>query len=106
MYLIVVLCPTAVVGAECSGHGVCWDMADIAAYDGLPAEVYGSTPTARSSTAWDFDVMRACVCNSSWAVGYEAGEYQLAEYYSPDCSLSKYYRIDCPAPFNVCTFFL
>ena len=64
-------------------------MAEIAADDGFPVEVYGSTPSARLGPAWDYDVMRACVCNSTWSVGYEAGEYQLAEYYTPDCSKSK-----------------
>lgn len=40
--------------------------------------------------AWDWDVMHGCLCDSSWAVGYNTGETQLAEYFGADCSLSEY----------------
>ena len=85
-------CPTDVTGKECSGHGVCWNMADIAASDAISAPtLYGSNNLARATIAWDYDVMKGCLCNSSWDVGYESGQYQLSEYYLPDCSYSKFY---------------
>ena len=82
-------CPTSVPGKECSGQGVCWNIAEISA-DGSDPKVYGSSPAVRETTAWDHNIMRGCLCNSSWPVGFAAGEYQLAQYYEPDCSLSKY----------------
>ena len=83
-------CPSAVVGQECSGHGVCWTMAEIAASDAIsyPTE-YGSTALTRSTIAWDHDVMKGCICNSSWEVGFGDEQYQLSEYFLPDCSSSK-----------------
>ena len=84
----IVTCPTAVTGKECSGHGVCWNMHDIALDVGMN---YGSTAQARTTTAWDYNTMYACLCNSSWPVGYNAHEYQLAEYFRADCSYSKYF---------------
>jgi len=87
---LVVVCQTAVEGVECSGHGVCYTMAEFAASDAISAPtVYGSNVSVRESIAWDHDVMKTCVCNSSWDVGLEADMYQLAEYFEPDCSQSK-----------------
>ena len=40
-----------------------------------------------SYTAWDSDMIFACLCDSSWAVGLGAGETQQPEYFGPDCSL-------------------
>lgn len=89
-------CPTSVQGGVCSGHGVCWTMAEIAASDAIAAAtVYGDSSKARASVAWDNDMIRGCVCNSSWTVGYGASEYQLGEYYLPDCSLRR-----CPSGDN------
>ena len=82
----VVTCPTNVTGLTCSGHGVCWDMASLAADAG---ELYGSSALSRSTVAWDYSLMMGCLCNSSWAVGFGPAEYQLGEYFQPDCSMSK-----------------
>ena len=90
--MFIVSCPTAVSGTECSGHGVCWDMGEIASDGGM---VYGSNSVTQSTIAWDFNVMKGCLCNSSWEVGYGNGEYQLSEYYQPDCSLQR-----CPSGDN------
>ena len=49
---------------------------------------YGSG-TGMDSTAWDFDVMYGCECESSWPVGFGLNEYQLGEYFGADCSLRK-----------------
>ena len=84
------ICPSSVSGLECSGHGVCWTISDIAALTLEPFTTYGSTLTAQETIAWDFNLTRSCVCNSSWEVGYEFGQYQLSEYYQPDCSQSMY----------------
>ena len=96
----VVSCPTSIAGTECSGHGVCWSMAEIAADDALGVVAYGSSALAQATTAWDHNIMKGCICNTtSWSVGYGDGQYQLSEYYQPDCSLSK--SITSP---NVYTF--
>jgi hypothetical protein len=39
-----------------------------------------------STTAWDSDMIFACLCDSSWTVGLDSGETQLAEYFGPSCS--------------------
>lgn len=68
-------------------------MADIAASNAISTStIYGSTILSRNTIAWDYDVMMGCICNSSWKVGFGAGEYQLSEYYLPDCSYSKLSR--------------
>jgi len=93
MIMIIVTCPTSVIGKQCSGHGVCWNMADIAASNAISTPtVYGSTLLSRNTITWDYDVMMGCICNSSWKVGFGANEYQLGEYYLPDCSYSKIYK--------------
>lgn len=43
----------------------------------------------RDSTAWDGDIMHACVCDSNWAVGLNKFDTQLAEYFGADCSMRK-----------------
>ncbi len=50
--------------------------------------IYGSG-SAYSTTAWDYNTMYACVCDSSWEVGFGPGQIQLSEYFGPDCSQSK-----------------
>ena len=50
---------------------------------------YGATSESRNTTAWDFDTMYSCVCDSSWPVGLEKGEWQKAEWHGPDCSLKR-----------------
>ena len=37
-------------------------------------------------TAWDADILHACICDSTWSVGLGSGQTQLAEYFGPDCS--------------------
>jgi hypothetical protein len=44
------------------------------------------------TSAWDWNVLYGCLCDSSWPVGYGDGDTQLAEYYGADCSLSKWCR--------------
>ena len=84
------MCPTKINGVECSGHGQCLNMAQIAASDAVDVStIYGSTALARSTIAWDYNIMKGCLCNSSWAVGFGNNEYQITEYGLPDCSLSK-----------------
>ena len=44
--------------------------------------LYGSA-TGLTNIAWDHDVMTACLCDSSWAVGVFEGQTQLSEYLGP-----------------------
>jgi hypothetical protein len=88
--LCVVDCPN-----NCSNHGQCLSIRDIATHYGQ-IDVsnyfeYGSADAIETS-AWDHDVVHGCVCDSSWKVGYQAGETQLPEYFGADCSLSKLLR--------------
>jgi hypothetical protein len=80
---------------DCSRHGRCLDM-----------QQYGQEPTAfplrntltfsylddATSGTWDAKMNRGCLCDSSWTVGLDAGETQLAEWFGPDCSLRR-----CPS---------
>lgn len=81
---------------ECSGHGQCISMNDINRIRRVqnPDQVtfeYGSGD-GLETVAWDYDSMFGCYCDSSWEVGYGAGETQLAEWFGPDCSLKR-----CPS---------
>jgi len=75
---------------DCSGHGRCMSMAEITrqrayANPKLVTFEYGSA-NGLSTIAWDHDVVHGCVCDSSWATGFGAGERQLSEFFGPDCS--------------------
>jgi len=76
---------------DCSGHGRCMLMSELALReDAQPAQRYVfeyGTAAAQTTTAWDSDVMSACLCDSAWSVGMKAGETQLSEYFGADCSL-------------------
>jgi len=50
---------------------------------------YGGSET---TTTWDENKVDGCVCDSSWAVGYAAGETQATEWYGADCSMQR-----CPS---------
>ncbi len=80
---------------DCSGHGRCVSVGDLSKtsmlkslYREKQGLVYG-TGAGFDTIAWDFNTIYGCVCDSSWPVGYGKGETQLAEYFGPDCSLSK-----------------
>ena len=63
---------------DCSGHGTCTSMrryAREAQAIPLSSTVYQYDATD-SYTAWDSDMIFACLCDSSWAVGLGAGETQ------------------------------
>ncbi len=51
---------------------------------------YGSG-AALASTAWDFQTMHGCLCDSTWSVGFQEGQRQLGEYFGPDCSMSEWW---------------
>lgn len=89
-FLLSVSCPN-----DCSGHGKCVSVGDLSKssmlkslYREKQGLVYG-TGAGFDTIAWDFNTIYGCVCDSSWPVGYGKGETQLAEYFGPDCSLSK-----------------
>ena len=102
--LYTVECPTNHPQLTCSGHGVCLNMQELARHQPVvtPVEwrsirnktqttiIYGTERNESNFTTWDTKRMRGCECDSSWDVGYEWGQRQLAEYYGPDCSLSKF----------------
>ena len=107
------LCPN-----ECSGHGQCMTMKELARRsdalplnDGFsgwnvtapeaPARAPGSEwkngsvvryEGSASSTTWDESIGVGCLCDSSWTVGLGAGETQAPEFFGADCSLRR-----CPS---------
>ena len=107
------LCPN-----ECSGHGQCMTMKELARRsdalplnDGFsgwnvtapeaPARAPGSEwkngsvvryEGSASSTTWDESIGGGCLCDSSWTVGLGAGETQAPEFFGADCSLRR-----CPS---------
>jgi hypothetical protein len=48
-----------------------------------PAAVYGGAP---DSTTWDEEKIFGCVCDSTWPVGYGAGQTQATQWFGVDCS--------------------
>ena len=92
---------------DCSSHGQCLSMRElsIAWAQRSPSYALEYGGTGYMTSAWDHDVMHGCLCDSAWPVGYEAGQYQLGEYFGPDCSLrrcptgnnpySNVYQMDC-----------
>lgn len=101
---------------DCSGHGMCLSMRAIAKLaditgskhtsgiyysrnieygaifkdETVGTEQYGNeTIFSADNIAWDREAMRKCICDSSWPVGLEEGQYQLAEYFGADCSLKR-----------------
>lgn len=81
---------------DCSGHGKCLLMSELALNDqAQPTQwtnfEYGTAQRA-TSTAWDMATMTACLCDSKWEVGMNAGERQLPQWFGADCSLQR-----CPS---------
>mmetsp|Transcript_22493 Transcript_22493/g.32845 ORF Transcript_22493/g.32845 Transcript_22493/m.32845 type:complete len:454 (+) Transcript_22493:36-1397(+) len=85
---------------DCSGHGQCLSMREIAQLEHSMPLIRGQFEYgyATATTAWDADVMHACVCDSSWEVGLDRGQTQLPEYFGPDCSKRR-----CPSGDNLHT---
>jgi len=74
---------------DCSGHGKCLSMRQIALLsDSLPL-VNGTFEYDGDEDAatWDQDKLFGCVCDSSWDVGLKSGQRQQPEYFGHDCSL-------------------
>lgn len=100
----VCLCPSGYEGkacnlqacpGQCSGHGRCLSMSEIiseAEAQPLRSEFTWAYPDDATANTWDASMVRGCLCDSSWTVGLDAGETQVAEWYGPDCSLRR-----CPS---------
>jgi len=43
--------------------------------------------THADTDKWEHDTFFACMCESSWSVGLDAGQRQLSEWFGPDCSM-------------------
>lgn len=54
----------------------------------------------QNDTAWDADMIYGCICDSSWPVGYDADQTNVAEWFGPDCSRSK-----LPSPYMIADSF-
>ena len=74
-------------------------MAELAQVDNKYAKepvCYGCTEETRKGKSWDHDMIRGCLCDSSWPVGFGPGEYQLAQYFGPGCQNSKLWQLPRP----------
>lgn len=86
---------------ECSGHGVCLSMKQLARMPAaLPLGPNTYYEGNEDSTTWDEDKIYGCLCDSSWSVGLGSGETQEPEWFGPDCSLRH-----CPSNDNPKTSF-
>ena len=74
---------------ECSGHGRCMSMKQLAAQsDALPLVNETVDYTGKESTiTWDEEKIFGCLCDSAWTVGLDAGQRQTPEWYGYDCSM-------------------
>lgn len=78
---------------DCSGHGQCLTLAQLATKaDGQPLSSATSYGGYSTTTTWDEDMIRACLCDSSWTVGLAGTETQLPEYFGAFCELRR-----CPS---------
>jgi hypothetical protein len=86
----------------CSSHGKCSTLRQMAeevnAQPIGPPQTYGGDS---ESSTWDEDKIQGCVCDSSWSVGYGAGQRQVPEYWGPDCSLRHCPSNDDPRTYDV-----
>lgn len=82
---------TALCPNHCSGHGRCLRVRDIHQEpNAFPfGHNDGSYTGDEDETTWAENKIYACVCDSSWKVGYKPGEVQEPEFFGPDCSLSE-----------------
>ena len=75
-------------GDECSGHGRCVSMRQMAKEgSGFPISHNTLYEEQASGQGWDADRIYGCVCDSGWSVGLAAGQTQEAEWFGPDCSM-------------------
>jgi len=73
---------------DCSGHGVCLSMRQLARMDAaLPLGPNTYYEGEVDSVTWDEDRIYGCLCDSSWTVGLGNGQRQEPEWFGPDCSL-------------------
>lgn len=73
---------------DCSGHGQCLQMSELSRIRNPNSyeEVRYGTGATLGSTSWDWNVIHGCLCDSRWEVGYGRNQYQLSEWFGPDCS--------------------
>ena len=82
----------------CSARGSCLPMKHLAKEGDLRPILSDTTTVSYTAqrhdvaSSWDADVQMGCVCDSTWPVGYGAGETQLAEFFGPACELRR-----CPS---------
>lgn len=87
---------------ECSGHGRCLSMKQMAMMsDALPLSTVTTYSGAETTTTWDEDQIYGCVCDSSWTVGLGSGETQTPEWFGHDCSLRHCASADDPLTSSV-----
>jgi len=81
---------------DCSGHGVCMSMQQLARMDtALPLGPNTFYEGDEEGSTWDEDKVFGCLCDSSWTVGLGNDKTQEPEWFGPDCS-----RRHCPSADN------
>jgi len=91
-------CPGSKGGLDCSGHGQCLNMRQLAmSPDAMPLsnnkDGFGASGqyllaggVEASPRTWDSISVHGCLCDSGWAVGLGSNQTQETEYFGPDCS--------------------
>eukprot|EP00939_MAST-03C_sp_MAST-3C-sp1_P002052 g2052.t1 len=96
-------CPTSPetigLGLECSGHGNCLFMSDLATHandNGVPIDVvYGTFPN--NPLTWDADKIKGCHCNEGW-FGIDCAKRMCPHGDNPDTSgVNEVQTITCEA---------
>ena len=73
---------------DCSGHGRCMTLKQMATEDAAVPIAYSTTYDGyEDTTTWDQSMIMGCVCDSGWSVGLGDGQTQGTEYFGRDCSL-------------------
>lgn len=87
-------------GQSCSGRGRCMSIGRLPSnYEALPLthRRYPYNDVNDTDKSWDAHLGAQCVCDSSWPVGLDPGETQLAEYFGPACQWQRCPSGDDPA---------
>lgn len=89
-------CDSTINNKLCSGLGKCLSLYQLSKdktsqplSDPSSSFVYKNNETMG---VWDADNVYGCLCESTWKVGFEAGEKQVSEYFEIDCSKKR-----CPS---------
>ena len=97
-------CPTSAdtvgMGLECSGHGSCMTMSELAVYandNGVPKSVTYGTQVPNDPLTWDARMIKGCVCNDGWS-GIDCAKRNCPTGDNPDTDgVNEIQKVSCTA---------